>query len=52
MNVLIILFLGVLVEIVYSPRIDYLKDESLLILYYSSKTNGIKERKRLIYKIK
>lgn len=51
MNILIIIVAIIFIEVTYSPRIDYLEDESLLILYYSSKNNGIKERKSFIFKI-
>lgn len=47
--ILFILFIAVLyTELRFSPRLEYLEKESLLILFFTAKN---KERKRLIFKL-
>jgi len=46
---LFILFIAVLyIELRFSPRVEYLEKESLIILFFSAKN---KERKRKIFKL-
>lgn len=43
----IILLLALVVELIWSPRVEYLEKESLLILFFTAKNT----RKRKIFKL-
>lgn len=47
MTIIISLLFILLIEKLYSPRLDFIKESSLLILFYGGKNT----RKRLIFKI-
>lgn len=46
-KVILLLFIGLSIELYYKPRLEYLEEESIFILFYSVKNT----RKRLIFKI-
>jgi len=47
MILLILFILALVAELIWSPRVEYLEKESLLILFFTAENT----RKRLIFKI-
>lgn len=50
--IIIVLFIVIiLTEKLYRPRLDYIEQSSVLILFFFCAKNGIKTRERKIFKI-
>jgi len=47
MILIILLIIALIIEKLFSPRLDYLEEESVIILFYGTKNT----RKRIIFKI-
>jgi hypothetical protein len=50
--IVLTLLLALITEVRFRPRCEYFKNERLLLIFYSAKSdNGVRTRKRLIFQL-